>query len=77
MKTTQLAGLRTHANDGKLYSHALVFTREFTSGSFVGMTHDDQIGFCSLFDAEEWVSSVNRANKAGKVNYRVTKWVVR
>ena len=38
------------------YPFTLIFTREFTEGALVGLTHDDSIGFCSKFDAEEWVS---------------------
>lgn len=58
------------------YPFTLVFTREFTTGILVGLTHDDKCGFCTALDAEEWVSSVNRGNAKGKVEYRVIKWTV-
>jgi hypothetical protein len=59
------------------YAFTLTFTREFTAGLLVGLTHADTIGFCRAADGDEWVASVNRANAAGKVNYRVIKWSVR
>jgi hypothetical protein len=56
------------------YPYQLTFTREFTKGSLMGLTHEDTVGFCTEADAEEWVAAVNRNNAAGKVNYRVIKW---
>ena len=75
MNNAALAGFRA-LSASVVYPVTLAFTREFTKGTLVGMTHDDTIGFCSVFDAEEWVSSVNAANRKGKVEYRVIKWSV-
>jgi hypothetical protein len=55
---------------------ALSFVREFTSGNLVGLTHEDTIGFCSEAAASEWVSTINRKNAAGGVDYRIVKWTV-
>jgi hypothetical protein len=75
MNNAALAALRGIATKSP-YPFTLVFTREFTKGTLVGLTHDDKCGFCSRLDAEEWVASVNRANAKGKVEYRVVKWSV-
>lgn len=72
MNAAQLTGFRTMAR--QVYPFTLEFTREFTSGHLVGLTHDDEIGFCRASDGDEWISSVNQQNAAGKLNYRVTKW---
>ncbi len=77
MNNAALTALREIATKTTSYPFTLAFTREFTDGNLVGLTHDDTIGFCRASDADEWVSSVNRANKSGKVNYRVIKWSVR
>jgi hypothetical protein len=74
MNTAQLKCLRNLHTSNHGYSHTLHFTREFTSGCLVGMTHEDEIGFCSSVDCDEWVSAVNRNNKAGKVDYKVVSW---
>jgi hypothetical protein len=76
MNNAQLAALRDLQSTSS-YQFKLSFTREFTSGTLVGLTHDDSIGFCTRLDAEEWVSSISRQNAAGKLNYRVVKWSVR
>jgi hypothetical protein len=55
---------------------ALAFTREFTSGTLAGLTHSDSIGFCSEAAAAEWVSTINRKNAAGEVDYKIVKWSV-
>jgi hypothetical protein len=74
MNTAQLSALRSLASRSVTYPVTLRFTREFTRGTLVGLTHDDAIGFCRASDADEWVSSVNRANRAGKVDYKVIRW---
>ena len=77
MNQAQLQGMRNLAATKQVgYSHDLRFTRRFTSGTLVGMTHEDHIPFCSMLDAEEGVSSVNQANAKGKLNYRVETWKV-
>jgi hypothetical protein len=58
------------------YPYTLTFTREFTTGTLKGLTHDDTIGFCRAQHADEWVASVNAANAKGKVDYKVIKWSV-
>jgi hypothetical protein len=75
MNTAQLKGLRDMATKNP-YPFTLSFTREFTAGTLAGLTHDDSIGFCRASDGDEWVSSVNRANKDGKIDYKVIKWSV-
>jgi hypothetical protein len=54
----------------------LSFVREFTSGNLVGLTHEDQIGFCSEAASSEWVSTINRKNASGEVDYKIVKWTV-
>lgn len=56
------------------YPVILAFTFEFTSGSLVGRTIDDHLGFCRIADADEWVCAVNRAHAAGKLDHKVTRW---
>lgn len=74
MNNAQLTGLRNLTTNP--YPVKLTFTREFTKGALKGIVHQDSMGFCKELDAEEWVSSINRGNEAGKVEYRVTKWSV-
>jgi uroporphyrinogen-III synthase len=50
---------------------SLSFVREFTSGNLLGVMHADCIGFCSKDAAEEWVSTINRKNAAGEVDYKI------
>jgi len=66
----------TVATNTNPYPVKLKFTREFTKGALSGIKHEDSMGFCKELDAEEWVSSVNRSNAAGKCEYRVIKWSV-
>jgi hypothetical protein len=77
MNNAALAAIRDIASKTTSYPFTLAFTREFTKGTLIGLTHEDVLGFCNALDAEEWVASINRKNKAGKVDYRVIKWVVR
>lgn len=76
MNNATIKALREMGTGSTGYSHTLVFTREFTKGTLVGLTHEDSIGFCSATACNEWVSAVNRANKAGKVDYKVISWKV-
>jgi hypothetical protein len=76
MNNAQLAALRDMASKPS-YPFTLSFTREFTRGTFAGSTHQDSLGFCRAADADEWVSSVNRAHAAGRCDYRVISWSVR
>ena len=76
MNNATLSALRDLAAKSA-YPFTLAFTREFTAGTLAGLTHNDTIGFCRALDAEEWVSSVNRAHAKGKLEYRVIKWSVR
>lgn len=55
---------------------SLSFVREFTSGNLAGLTHEDSIGFSSEAAAVEWVSSINRKNGTGDVDYKIVKWTV-
>ncbi|MGA7121198.1 MAG: hypothetical protein WBY94_13925 [Polyangiaceae bacterium] len=75
MNNAALAAIRDIAAKAA-YPYTLSFTREFTSGTLAGLTHDDKLGFCAAPDAEEWVSSVNGANRAGKLEYKVIAWKV-
>jgi hypothetical protein len=77
MNNAALTAIREIGTKSTAYPFTLDFTREFTAGTLVGLTHEDTIGFCHGSDADEWVSSVNRANKAGKVDYKVIRWCVR
>jgi hypothetical protein len=52
----------------------LAFRRKFTSGTLKGLTHDDSIPFTSKASAKKWVSTINRKNKSGDVDYRVVQW---
>lgn len=72
MNATQLTALRSLA----YYPFTLQFTREFTKGTLLGLTHDDSLGFCVELDAEEWVSAVNANNRKGSVDYKVVSWKV-
>jgi len=77
MNNAMLSALRDLGTKSVGYEFTLHFTREFTSGMLVGLTHDDKIGFCEASSAHEWVSSVNRANAKGKLDYKVIKFAVR
>lgn len=76
MNRTQVLALRAQASQASCYPFTLRFTREFTSGTLQGLTHADQVGFCTRADCDEWVSVVNQKNAAGKVDYRVISWSV-
>ena len=76
MNNAAMTAIRAIATKSVTYAYTLAFTREFTSGTLAGLTHDDIIGFCRAADADEWVTSVNAANARGKVDYRVIKWSV-
>ena len=75
MNNAQLTGLRNLAyptvRQGWI---ACSFVREFTSGSLVGLTHEDTIGFCSEAAASEWVSTINSKNAKGDIDYHIVKW---
>jgi hypothetical protein len=53
---------------------ALSFVREFTSGNLLGVMHADCIGFCSEAAAAEWVSTINRKNDNGEIDYKIVSW---
>lgn len=74
MNNAQLQGLRNLAARNGGYPVRLAFTREFTRGNLVGLTHEDSMGFCKALDAEEWVSAINSANARGKVDYKIISW---
>ena len=76
MNNAALKAVREIATKSTPYPFTLTFTREFTSGSLVGLTHDDHLGFCREADAHEWVSSVNQANKRGTLDYKVIAFAV-
>ena len=77
MNTAQLAALRSlkypTVRPGWI---ALSFVREFTAGNLIGLTHEDTIGFCSEAAALEWVSTINRKNIAGDVDYTIVRFAV-
>ena len=68
-----LQAFRAMAAKAHGYTHTLHFTRRFTSGTLVGLTHDDQLGFCNEADAHEWVATINASKK---LSYRVESWKV-
>jgi len=53
------------------------FHREFTAGNLAGLGHEDELGFCRLADAQEWVRVINEKNAAGKLDYKVTAFSIK
>ena len=49
----------------------LHFTRLFTQGTLIGLTHRDKITFPDTAHAEDWLGSIKRAHQKGKLDYRV------
>ena len=76
MNTAQTKALREIATRTTPYAFTLHFTREFTRGNLVGLTHIDSIGFCRSADCDEWVSIINQKNAAGTIDYKVISWRV-
>ena len=56
MNNAALAAIRDIATRAMAYPFTLSFTREFTTGTLAGLTHDDSLGFCRAADADEWIA---------------------
>ena len=54
------------------YPVQVEFTRQFTSGSFEGLTHTDRMGFITLADAKAWAYTVS---SSVRTNYKIVKMV--
>ena len=54
----------------------VLFTRTFTRGNLVGLTHRDSIKHVSLDRAELWLEGVEAISKAGLLDYRITEHVI-
>lgn len=50
------------------------FTKKFTSGVLVGLTHTSTISFVSREAANEWQTGVQANIQAGKLNYALVEF---
>lgn len=58
------------------YPVTLNFTRHFTSGTLVGIDHNDTLGFVSVDAARRWVRCVSASNAEGGCDYKVTAYAM-
>jgi hypothetical protein len=54
----------------------VLFTRTFTRGNLIGLTHRDSIKHVSRERAEAWLAGVNANSEAGRLDYRITEHVI-
>tara|TARA_R110002020_G_scaffold41325_3_gene121960 strand:+ start:6148 stop:6339 length:192 start_codon:yes stop_codon:yes gene_type:complete len=58
------------------YTATLILFKQFTAGNFAGLTTKDLIGFPDKATASRYLSDIESAIKAGKLDYKLTSYVL-